>query len=474
MNNVKKDNVLIIEDDNDMRELISKFLIKKGLNVESVSNGDDGFDILNTYRPKVIIADLYIQNSTISGITMIELLKKKSPMTSIIVISGHTNMRSVIENLKVGIYDFLEKPFNYYKLYSSVIRAFESYHINQENKLLKHQKLLVGKYVGESNNAIRVHKFMYRTSKTPCKTYIYGSRGLGKESIARTIHSLSEYKDGNFVKYLFPTDTDISYDEFFIDSYNKKSILSEAQCGTLFIDNVETLSLKIQNELAKILNDNYYKNYRTNSFEEININFILCGLEDPISLLNAGKLSQELYLTVSNNIFNAPNITLMKEDFALFIKKITQEITSECAVKPRIFSSEAVAFLQLYNWKGGFRELKAIVEKVLVYNNEEGPVNTYELMKFMKLDEEHEEHMSYTLNHFKNLDNENNKFNLQIDLSLFAKSSLKELRTYCEVQFIKMQMQRFNNNISKTASAIEMERSALHRKLKSLGIHISE
>ncbi len=472
--NIQKDKILLIEDDAEMSSLIVKFLSKKGLDVESVKTGDDGFEMLNNFKPKVIIADLYLQNSTISGMSMIQMLKKKSPFSSIIVISGHNNMKPIMHNLNLGIYDFLEKPFNYYKLYSSVLRACESYHINHENKLLKDNKVLIKQYVGESSNALKVHKYIHKTAKKNIRTFIFGDRGLGKESIARTIHHLSENKDGHFIKYVKSIEENSMFEEFFIDIHNRDSIIHQAQHGTLFIDNIEYLNIKTQNELVSVFNNGYYKNHEKNTFEEININLIICGLQDPRELMKLRKMTQEIYGLIAYNVFQAPNITLMKEDFPLFIKKITQEVIAECGVDKRIFSSEAIAFLQLYKWKGGFRELKSVVERVLIYNQQTGPVDANELMQFMTVNDEEMLKKHYLTKEAEELKSQDNNFVLQINLSDFSQSSLKDLRIYCEVQFIRMQMERFNYNISKTAAAIDMERSALHRKLKSLGISINE
>lgn len=465
--NVKND-ILIIEDDNEMRDLISKFLKKKGFEIKEARTGDEAFDILQTFTPKLIITDLYLDKSTINGLTMIEMLKQKLPNVHIIVISGHNNLKFSLKSLQIGIYDFLEKPFNYYRLYVSVLRACESYNIIEENNLLKSKKYFLSQYVGESNQAVRVHKFIHKVSRASARCFIYGSRGSGKELIAKSIHNMSENRKGVFEKYIGALNADYNtYDRFFFDTNDKESVLSKTQKGTLFIENIANVPLNIQNDFAKILNDNYFKNNKTNRFEELNMNVIISALDDPLVLMQDGKLSHELFNLLSNHVLKTPNICDMKDDFPLFIKKITQDIIDDCDVKPRIFSSEAIAFLQLYNWKGGFRELKAVVERVLVYEAETGPVITTELSRFMAFGADAND---YGLEDDIPISADLSSFDLKVDLSNFSNASLKRVRTYCEIQFIKMQMQRFNNNISKTATAIDMERSALHRKLKSLGI----
>jgi two-component system nitrogen regulation response regulator NtrX len=453
-------NILVIDDEEDIRNLVSEILVDAKFEVRTAQDSSKALALIQEKSPSAIILDIWLQNSELDGLGILEIVKKKYPIIPVIVISGHGTISTAITAIKMGAFDYIEKPFTQEKLLIVLKRACETAKLRKENIELKSQVINKNEMIGESTAISRIRADINKISATSSRVLIVGPIGSGKELTARLIHKHSKSAAGPFVTYsptgLLPNN--VHNDLFGCATKNMNgeydlSILEMANNGTLYIDEVGNLPSQSQDKLLKFLQDSIIE--RNGKKIKLNIRMICSSTKDLLEEIKKEKLKKDLYHRLSVVQISIPSLFERKEDIPLLVEYFAQYLSKASSLKYRSFSEESIIMLQSYNWPGNIRQLKNAIEWALIMN----PL----------LDSENDIIRADMLP--PEIANEGNTISKPENNVDIMSMPLREAREVFERQYLVAQMSRFNNNISRTSSFVGMERSALHRKLKLLKIH---
>lgn len=456
--------VLIIDDEADIRELISDILKDEGFSPRTAANSTTAFKLIAEKPPSAIILDIWLQGSDLDGLGILEIVKKRYPLMPIIVISGHGTIETAVSAIKMGAYDYLEKPFSHDKLMIVLKRACETAKLKRENIDLKSKVIDKTELIGASSVTLKLKSDIEKVAPTSGRVMLHGEMGSGKELAARLIHKKSKKFNGPFI-VLSPSCMQAGriQQELFGEPehhdvngvFTKRlSILEAANNGTLYIDEVSELPLVVQIKLLKFLQDQILEKPSLNKTIKLDIRLITATSKNLLTEINQGKFRQDLYYRLNVVPIKVPSLSERKDDIPLLVKYFVKQLAKFAGFKEREFTDEAIAALQAYNWPGNIRQLRNIIEWTLIMN----PISAgNELVKPDMLPQDILVN-SVTIS----------KPDTNLDMMSMP---LREAREVFERQYLSAQMSRFNNNISKTSSFVGMERSALHRKLKLLKIH---
>lgn len=451
--------ILVIDDEVDIRDLISDILRDEGFNTRAVANSSQALSAITEKTPSIIILDIWLQGSDLDGLSILEIVKKSYPLLPVIIISGHGTIETAVSAIKMGAYDYLEKPFTEDKLIIMVKRAYEATKLKRENLELKSKVIDKTEFIGSSSQIVRLKSDIEKIAPTSSRVMIHGGIGDGKELVARLIHKKSKKSNGPFVVFnpsSIPTEN--IHQEFFKEhnegiSYKSKSVLELANNGTLYIDEVSDLPISTQTKLLKFLRDQILEIPSSDKLLKLDVRFITSTTKNLHHEIEKGRLRQDLYYRLNVIPIKIPSLSERKEDIPMLVKYFVKQLSKIFNVKEREFSSDTIAALQAYNWPGNIRQLRNVIEWTLIMN----PITTGSI-DFVK------PHMIP-----QEILNNNMSNKLQSDIDIMS-MPLREAREMFERQYLLAQMNRFNNNISKTSSFVGMERSALHRKLKLLNL----
>ena len=437
--------ILIIDDEKDIRDSISGILNDEGYNSVTAKNSQEALIKINDNTFDIIILDVWLNNSELDGIQLLKEIKKIDAEIPVLIISGHGNIEIAVDAIKNGAYEFIEKPFSSERLLLTIKRSIETSLFKIENKSLKQKNIDDYKFIGDSNTIIKVKQLIDKVAPTSSRVIIYGDSGTGKDLVAKEIHKNSKYSDGNFIivnSALMEPDG-IEEELFGLEENSriiKQGFFEQANNGTLFIDEIGDMPIQTQSKILRVLTDSSF--YRVGSNKPVNVNArLLCSSTENLEkLVENGNFRMDLF-----HRLNVVSITLPK------LSDRTQDIDELIEYFSKIYSTNANSntsdlrdYIKTnymnYDWPGNVRELRNIVERYCIIGG--------------KITENKEQ-----------LDS---GFNSKNVISM----PLKNARRIFEKNYLESQIQRFNGNISKTASFIGMERSALHRKLKQLGISI--
>jgi two-component system nitrogen regulation response regulator NtrX len=437
--------ILIIDDEKDIRDSISGILDDEGYNSDTAKNSQEALIKINDNTFDIIILDVWLNDSELDGIQLLKEIKKIDTEIPVLIISGHGNIEIAVDAIKNGAYEFIEKPFSSERLLLTIKRSIETSLFKIENKSLKQKNIDDYKFIGDSNTIIKVKQLIDKVAPTSSRVIIYGDSGTGKDLVAKEIHKNSKYSDGNFIivnSALMEPDG-IEEELFGLEENSriiKQGFFEQANNGTLFIDEIGDMPIQTQSKILRVLTDSSF--YRVGSNKPVNVNArLLCSSTENLEkLVENGNFRMDLF-----HRLNVVSITLPK------LSDRTQDIDELIEYFSKIYSTNANSntsdlrdYIKTnymnYDWPGNVRELRNIVERYCIIGG--------------KITENKEQ-----------LDS---GFNSKNVISM----PLKNARRIFEKNYLESQIQRFNGNISKTASFIGMERSALHRKLKQLGISI--
>ena len=456
--------VLIIDDEADIRDIISDILKDEGFSSRSAASSEQAFKSISEKTPNAIILDIWLQGSDLDGLGVLEIVKKQYPLMPVVVISGHGTIETAVSAIKMGAYDYLEKPFSHDKLMIVLKRACEAAKLRRENIDLKSKVIDKTEFVGNASITVRLKSEIEKVAPTSGRVMIHGAVGSGKELTSRLIHKKSKRLNGPFIVFS-PTSMPATkiQQELFGDNerheanslYDKRiSILEAANNGILYIDEVGDLPASAQNRLLKFLKDQTLMK-SGNKVINLNVRLITSTTKDLSVEVAQGRFRQDLYYRLNVVPLNVPILTDRKEDIPLLVKYFVKQLSKFSGLKEREFSDESIAALQAYNWPGNVRQLRNVVEWTLIMNPPRAGV--IEKIKSDMLPQD-------VINNSVNI----SKPDTNLDMMSLP---LRDAREVFERQYLTAQMNRFNNNISKTSIFVGMERSALHRKLKTLSIH---
>jgi two-component system nitrogen regulation response regulator NtrX len=456
--------ILVIDDEEDIRNLISDILIDARFEVRTAANSSKAIELINERTPSAIILDIWLQNSELDGLAILEIVKKKHPLIPIIVISGHGTIATAVTAIRMGAFDYIEKPFSQEKLLIVLKRACETAKLKKENIELKSQVLDKDQMIGESIMISKIKLEIEKIAPTSSRLIISGPVGSGKELTARLIHKNSKFANGPFVTY-DPTGIICSkvQNDLFGETISKtknpeyeseqKSLLEKANNGTLYIDEIGNLPLAMQEKLLKIIQTSLFEN--GNKKIKLNIRIIASTTRDLDEDIKNGKFSKELYHRLNVCNINIPTLLDHRDDIELLVEYFAKYLSKSSGIRYRLFSEDAILALKSYSWPGNIRQLQNVIEWTLIMN----PIseNDCNIIRAEMLPPE--------------IIGNNLIVSKTDQLSDMMSMPLREARELFERQYLVAQMNRFNNNISRTSAFVGMERSALHRKLKLLKIN---
>lgn len=458
--------ILVVDDEADIRDMVSDILREEGFSTRTAANSAQVFDAISEKVPSAIILDIWLQGSDLDGLGILEIVKKRYPLMPVVVISGHGTIETAVSAIKIGAYDYIEKPFTHEKLLIVLKRSCEASRLRRENIDLKSKVVDRSELVGASGAIVKLKSEIEKVAPTSGRVMLYGEPGTGKELTARLLHKKSKRANGPFIVF---SPTGMSPDrirqELFIEPekqdvnnvfIKRHSVLEAANNGTLYIDEVADLPINVQQQLLKFLQDQTFEHPATGKITKLDVRIISASSKNLQNEISMGKFRQDLYYRLNVVPMKIPTLSERKEDIPLLIDFFVKQLAKYSGLKERDFSEDAKAALQAYNWPGNIRQLRNVIEWTLIMN----PAGTSDNM--IKAEMLPPEILNSGVTIYKP----------EANLDMMS-MPLREAREVFERQYLSAQMSRFNNNISKTSAFVGMERSALHRKLKLLNIHAS-
>jgi len=446
--------ILVVDDNSDIRLLIAGILKDKGFNVREAANFDQAINEINIKMPDAAVIDVKLDKGDNDGIEILNHMKKIDEDIPVIMISGHANVQMAVDSLKMGAFEFLQKPFSSERLLNFVKRAIENIDLKKEKKVLEGKLFNSFDIIGESQPIEKIKNLILKLANTESRVFISGPAGSGKELIARQIHKKSSRSKKPFVvvngalldpkKYefeLFGSDS--------VDGTINYGFFEKAQGGTLLIDEISEIPLETQAKILRVLIDQKFK--RVNGSNEINANVRIISTSSKIirAEVDKGNFREDLYHRLNVVPIFIPPLKERTEDIPLLLNYFSKKISELNGISKIELDTNFSIFYQ-YEWPGNVRELRNLVERISILSVNESKINLNSLVAD-----------ALTPNNSK----KNNKsFD---DVFSFP---LKEAREKFEKNYLTSQLKKHKGNISKTAEFVGMERSALHRKLKTLGI----
>ncbi len=446
--------ILVVDDKPDIRFLVCKILNDEKYVVRSAANYDQAFNEINKKIPDLAILDIKLDKTDKDGITLLKHLMKLDKSIPVIMISGHASIQVATESIKLGAYEFIEKPFTAEKILNYVKRALEAAELKKEKDIIENKLFHSFELVGNSPSILKVKKTIEKLSSSESRVMVFGPTGSGKELVARKIHKNSLRSKEPFIILNAALLKEKKYEkelfgEEFPDGNVSPGALERANKGTLLIDEVSEIPIDTQANILRVLIDQKFKRVNGKKDISVNIRIISSTSKDLLELVSQGKFREDLFHRLNVVPIELNSLSSRTEDIPLLIDYFKKKLSEINGVQESKFDSKNDE-LFIYNWPGNVRELRNLVERVTILSINEPKENVNKILKDI-------------LN--KNSENKNIE-NLKKTFS----APLKEARENFETEYLKAQLKKHHGNISKTADYIGMERSALHRKLKSLGI----
>jgi two-component system nitrogen regulation response regulator NtrX len=444
--------ILVVDDEKDIRELVSDILVDEGYSTRLAADSDEAFAEINTEAPDLIILDIWLKESKLDGIDILKAVRRDNPDIPIVIISGHGNIEIAVAAIKQGAYDFIQKPFNIDQLMVVISRAMETSRLRRENAALKVRDVTSSTMVGESPIFKALKSQLGKVMKTNARVMLTGPSGAGKEVAARYIHANSDRAQAPFVSVSSATiEPDRMEEVLFgretVERGHEPGLLEQAHGGFVFFDEVADMPLGTQSKILRVLVDQQFTRLGGTDKVRVDLRVVSATNRDLREEINAGAFREELYHRLNVVPIDVPSLEDRREDIPLIATHFVEEFHKTQGLPLRNLSSETMALLQTMSWSGNVRQLRNIIERVLILGTESGDIAPSELPgNVTEIDDSGPSQKT------------------------FAMLPLREAREMFERDYLMAQINRFGGNISKTANFVGMERSALHRKLKSLNV----
>ncbi|PYF13091.1 two-component system nitrogen regulation response regulator NtrX [Rhodobacter viridis] len=445
--------ILIVDDEKDIRELIADILKDEGYATRTAANSDACMEAINAEAPALMILDIWLKDSRMDGIDILKTVKRDNPDIPIIIISGHGNIEIAVAAIKQGAYDFISKPFNIDQLMVVISRAMETSRLRRENSSLRRRDLHSGDMIGNSAAFRRLKDQLDKVTKSNGRVMLTGDPGSGKESAARYIHQHSTRAAAPFVTVNSATIAPERMEEVLFGRETtergiEKGLLEQAHGGVIYFDEVAEMPLGTQSKILRVLTEQQFTRAGGSDKVRVDLRVISSTTRNLPAEIAAGRFRQELYDRLNVVPIAVPSLAERREDVPLIAAHFIDVFNRTQGLAQRALSEEAVASLQTMEWPGNIRELRNVIERVLILGDGTGPIEARELPGNAAQPEEGRIVLGGQL----------------------ASLPLREARELFEREYLLTQINRFGGNISRTAAFVGMERSALHRKLKSLGV----
>ena len=445
--------ILIVDDERDIRELVAGVLEDEGYTTRVAADSDATLAALAERRPSLVLLDVWLQGSRLDGLDLLDVIKTRDPTLPVIVISGHGNLDTAVHAIRRGAADFIEKPFEAERLILLVARATETDRLRRENETLKERGSVDEELNGTSNAINGVRATLKRVAPTGSRVLITGPAGVGKEIAARMLHNWSPRIDAPFVVVSAARmDPERFEDELFgseIDDVVRPGLLERAHGGTLFLDEIADMPLPTQAKILRVLTDQSFIRVGGQRMVRVDVRVLSATAKILADEIAAGRFREDLYYRLNVVPVHLPSLDERREDIPVLVDHFLARFAAERRVRTPDIAPDAIAALQAYDWPGNVRQLRNIVERTIIL----APVDRLARIEIDLLPSEivHGPPVSGPA-------------------ALAMGAPLRQAREAFEREYLRVQIRRFSGNISRTASFIGMERSALHRKLKILGI----
>jgi len=453
--------ILIVDDEVDIRELISGILSDEGYETRIAENSTQTLEAVHQRRPSLVILDIWLHGSELDGMELLEIIKSEHENLPVVMISGHGNIETAVSATKIGAYDFIEKPFKADHLMAVISRALETASLRQEVSELRLKMGEDIELIGDSAAINLLRQTLEKVAPTGSRVMITGPAGVGKEAVARSIHKMSERRDGPFVVVNCATmrPERLEIELFGVEvggngpgSLGKTGTFEQSHGGTLFLDEVGDMPLETQGKIIRALQDHTFLRVGGDKSVSVDVRVISSSNRDLTEEMAAGRFREDLFFRLSVVPIQIPSAKDRREDIPAMIKYFMKNSAEISSMAPREIGDDAMAALQNYDWPGNFRQLKNVADWLLIMAPG-GPDNK---IRADMLPPEISGRTPVAL-----------QMNASEDIMSLP---LRAAREAFECEYLMAQITRFGGNISRTASFIGMERSALHRKLKSLGV----
>ena len=450
--------ILIVDDETDIRDIVSGILSDEGHSTRTARNSDEALAAIEARQPNLVFLDIWLQGSRLDGLQVLEVAKRQNPTLPVVMISGHGNIETAVQAIRLGAYDFIEKPFKADRLILVADRALEASRLKREVSDLKARSGVVDKIIGSSNAIHQLRQTIERVAPANSRILIIGQPGSGKELAARAIHDASARAAGPFVALnaaAMAPDT-IETELFGIEAFDgqprKTGALEEAHGGTLYLDEVADMPKETQGKVLRVLFDQNFLRVGGTTRVHVDVRIISSSSRDLPTAIAQGQFREDFYHRLSVVPVLVPPLSERRGDIPELIEFFMEQAQATTGMPKRQIGLDAMAVLQSHDWPGNIRQLRNNVERLMILAA--GDANT-EITPDM----------------------------LPAEIGALVPATpsgaggeklmtlpLREAREVFEREYLIAQISRFGGNISRTAEFIGMERSALHRKLKSLGV----
>ena len=450
--------ILIVDDEADIRELVAGLLEDEGHETRIAGNSDAALQSIADRVPRLVFLDIWLQGSKLDGLDLLDAIKAQHPEVPVVMISGHGNIETAVSAIRRGAYDYIEKPFKADRLILIAERALETSKLKREVSELRRRSSDFAELIGKSHPMNQLRSLIDRVAPTNSRIMILGPSGSGKEMVARAIHGGSTRKDGPFVALnaaaitpermeveLFGTETPPGQER-------KVGALEEAHGGILYLDEIGDMPRETQNKILRVLTEQTFERVGGSKRVKVDVRIISSTAQNLESMMADGAFREDLYHRLAVVPIMVPPLADRRQDIPMLIDAFMAQISDQTGIRSKTISPEAMAVLQSSDWPGNVRQLRNNVERLMILSRAEDadtPISADMLPR------EVGEMLPQTPS--------------QSDGQILA-LPLRDAREVFEKEYLVAQINRFGGNISRTAEFVGMERSALHRKLKSLGI----
>src|SRR5271169_4252911 len=451
--------ILIVDDEDDIRGLVAGILEDEGYGARVARDSDEAIAAIEARRPQLILLDIWLQGSKLDGLQLLEAIKRQHPSVPVVMISGHGNIETAVTAIKLGAYDFIEKPFKADRLILVAERALETSRLRREVSDLRARSGAADRLVGVSAVVTNLRRIIERVGPANSRVLIAGPAGSGKELAARLIHAHSVRAQGPFVVVNAPAITPenmeselFGVEEAGPERERRVGALEEAHAGTLYLDEVADMPLETQAKILRVLVDQNFRRVGGSASVHVDVRIISSTSRDLAEAITEGRFREDLFHRLSVVPIRVPSLAERREDIPELVQFFVEQVATSMGIAPRRIAADASAVLQSHDWPGNIRQLRNNIERlmILVAGDPEAeitaamlPAEIGALVPAIPSGVGGEKLMSLPL---------------------------REAREVFEREYLVAQINRFGGNISRTAEFIGMERSALHRKLKSLGV----
>jgi two-component system nitrogen regulation response regulator NtrX len=451
--------ILVVDDEADIRDLVAGILQDEGYTARTARNSDEALSAIVSRRPGLVFLDIWLQGSRMDGLQLLGAVKQEHPELPVVMISGHGNIETAVAAIKHGAYDFIEKPFKADRLVLVADRALETSRLKREVKQLKQLAPLPSTLIGRSGAISQLRQTIEKVAPTNSRILIVGPSGAGKELTARTIHQTSGRANGPFIviNAAAITPDRMEVELFGVDHSNgsdgrKPGALEEAHGGTLFIDDIADLPRETQNKILRVLVDQTFQRVGGSTKIAVDVRIVSSTARNLEAEIAEGKFREDLYHRLSVVPIRVPPLAERREDIPDLVEYFMDQISQATGLPKRRIGDDAMAVLQSHDWPGNVRQLRNNIERLMILAGGDPDVVVDAGMLPPDVG-----------SMVPNMPNGNGGEHL---MGL----PLREAREVFEREYLVAQISRFGGNISRTAEFVGMERSALHRKLKALGI----